>query len=353
MTKTILSLLLLFLLKSASATDTLVNKRKVLIGPPELVLPPPVDSALLVKLLVGEKLKKKFTEQADFKNRQNLLILNSLLLDTETAVEPNANLIGTLEEVLSEYLRTGDTRGQALIYTTYGVYYGRYGQPEKATYYFLEALKLKESLKDEAGILKITQNLSAIYRSTGQYDQAIKFAEYSVATSLRMNRTVSAARTYLDIASMKFLQRKYKESETYILHKAFPMFRRTGNKIGRMNCFQTLAELYFQQKRYSEAKWFYIQSKIMAGKLLDNQAMITSLTGLGRVKTALGDHEEALQDYREAEQLALRNNYIAKLVEINADLGEVYNEMGNYPAAGAALDQYTKFRESWISSNQL
>ncbi|MFD2161674.1 tetratricopeptide repeat protein [Paradesertivirga mongoliensis] len=340
-------------LQPVLAIDTAALKKTVLIGPPELVLPPPVDSALLKKLLVTERLKKKVSEEADFKNRQNLLLLNSLLIQTETAVEPDASLIGTLEQALTEYIRTRDVKSQALVYNTYGVYYGRYGQPEKATYYFNEALKIKESLKDNAGVAKIAENLTAIYKINGQYDLAIKCAEYFVAANMAQKKTALAAKTYLDIASMKFKQNKFKESEYYILKKAFPLFQRTGNKQGRMNCFQSLADLYFHQQRYSEAKWFYIQSQIMATKLFDNQAMISSLTGLGKVKNALGEHADALENYRQAERLALRNNYLVKLVEINADLGEMYSRLGDYPAAGAALDQYNRFRENWIKTNKL
>lgn len=354
MIKSFLNLVLLTLvLNSAFAADTLTVKRKVLIGPPELVLPPPIDSALLKKLLISDRLKKKNTEQVDFINRQNILLLNALLLKTETAIEPDASLIGTLEQVLSDYIRAGDIKSQALIYNTYGVYYGRYGQPDKAIYYFTEALRLKEAIKDNPGISKIAENLTAIYKMNGQYDLAIRSAEQFVSANLSLRKTATAARAYLDIASMKFLQGKYKESEYYILKKAFPLFQRSGNKIGRMSCFQSLADMYFHQSRYSEAKWFYIQSKIMAVKLSDNQALISSLAGLGKVKHALGDYADALLDYKKAEELALKNNYLAKLVEINGDLGETYSQLGDYPAAGAALDKYSIFRETWLKTNQL
>lgn len=343
------------MLNPVFAADTLTNvKPKVLIGPPELILPPPVDSAVLRKLLISDWLKRKNTEQADFTNRQNTLLLNTLLLQTETAaVNPDISLIGTFEELLSGYKKNGDIKNQALIYSTYGVYYGRCGQPDKAVYYFNEALKLKEAIKDNAGIVKITENLTALYKMNGQYDLAIKFAEYFVAANLKLKKNATAAQTYLDIASMKFMQGKYQESEYYILKKAFPLFQRSGNKHGRMSCFQSLAELYFHQQRYSEAKWFYIQSQIMAVKLLNNEAMISSLAGLGKVKNALGEYADALQDFKRAENLALKDNYLVKLVEINANLGETYSQLGNYPAAGAALDQYNKFRETWLKSNNL
>jgi tetratricopeptide (TPR) repeat protein len=243
--------------------------------------------------------------------------------------------------------------GQALVYSTYGVYYGRFGQADKAIYYFNEAFKLKETLKDNEGAAKIAENLSALYRINGQFDLAVKFAEFRIAEHLRQSKTAAAANMHLIIAQLKLAQKKFKQSEYNVLNKAFPLFKRTGSKFGRMRCFQTLAEIYFEQGRYSEAKWFYIQAQIMSAKIFDNQAMISSLIGLGKTKHAQGDYLEALQDYKQAEELALRNNYLVNLVEINAGLGETYNKRGDYQAADAALNEYHKFRESWIKANKL
>lgn len=338
--------------QASFATDSLSNAQ-AFIGPPQLVIPPPVDSAVLRKLLVGERLKKAVSEQADFKNHQNILLFRSLLQQTETSGSPEASTLDFLETALSGYLRAGDLKGESLIYSTYGVYYGKYGQPDKASYYFSEALKIKEKLNDNAGIAQLAGNLSAIYKMNGEYAKAINYSQYVVEANQAMKKTAVVANTYLDIAAMKYKLGNFKESETYILRKAFPLFQRTGNKVGRMKSFQSLADLYLKQNRLSEAKWFYIQSHIMAVKLFDVQARINSLTGLANVKSALGESTDALQDYREAERLALQNNYLVNLVEINANLGEMYSQLGDYPAAGAALDLYSRFRESWINTNKL
>lgn len=348
----LLGLIFSFFYNTGLAIDSL-SRAIAFVGPPVLVIPPPVDSAVLRKTLVGERLKKRVSEQAELESRQNSLQLRSLLRQTETSGTPEASMLDFLEISLGEYLRAGDSKGESLIYTTYGVYYGRFGQPDKAIYYFTEALKIKEKLKDNAGIARLAENLSLIYKMEGQYDKAINYAEYVVAANQAMKKTAVVANTYLDIALMKYKQEKFKESETYILRKAFPLFQRTGNKVGRMKSFQSLADLYFRQHRLSEAKWFYLQSEIMATKLLDIEARINSLTGLANVKSALGESAEALRDYREAEHLALQNNYLVNLVEIHANLGEMYSRMGDYPAAGDALDSYSRFRESWINTNKL
>src|SRR5690606_32180443 len=122
------------------------------------------------------------------------------------------------------------------------------------------------------------------------------------------------------------------DAEYYIIKKALPLFTRMGNKAGRMKCFQGLTGLYYGQKRYSEAKWFCIQTTNLAEKLNDKQALIGSLIHIAEVKNALEDHEDALVDYKKAESLAIQNQYMVKLVEIKGDMGETYNLMGNYSA---------------------
>ena len=128
------------------------------------------------------------------------------------------------------------------------------------------------------------------------------------------------------------------------------MFTRLGNKAGRLKSFQSLAKIYYAQQKFSEAKWFFIQAQTLAAKLEDKEALISAHIQLAAVKNALGEHEMALEDYRKAESLAMENHYQVKLIEIKADMGETYNLLGNYLAAGNALDEYSRLRESLLKS---
>lgn len=337
---------------AAGSDSLLITKSKpklVKIGP-EYFDATPVDSALLRKLLVKQQLKKKDKEAQELIKYQNTLILRDLLNETETSDVPNEQIIKTLGLVLEEYERSNDLKSQALIFNTYGVYYGKKGESAKAIQYFMEALKLRERLRDKPGMIKISENLSALYKIEGNYAGAIQQNEYNIQLNLSLNRIPQAAETYLEMADNKVSQNKYSESEYCILKKALPMFTRTGNKAGRLKCFQSLANLYYVQKRLSEAKWFYVQAQSLALKLDNKEAVISSLISLAEVKSALGEHEMALDDYREAELLAVRNNFPVKLIEIKADLGEIYSRMGNYLAAGTALDEYSRLRENLLKS---
>lgn len=347
--------------KITGLTDTLPGTQNpikiVKIGPVEYYLPPPVDSVLLRKLakLASEKVfnasvdaafMKKEKDDAAFRARQNILLLEQILKETETSDEPNEKVISTLSQVLESYKRSGDLRSQSLIMNTYAVYYVKKGEIDKAIPYFQDALHLKELTKDKKEINKITVNLAEIFRIMGKYNESIAFNEYTIRNSADFKDRNQKAEAYINIASMKGMQQKYNEAETDIIRKALPLFSSVGNKRGRMLCFTTLSELYITQKRYSEAKWYLLQADALTDFLKDKEAKVANLIKLAEVKNAIGDYDLALDDYRFAEQLASENNYTDKLAEIKGEIGETYWKMGNYTAANNALKEYTLLRDT-------
>jgi tetratricopeptide (TPR) repeat protein len=348
----VLSSVFLSLVSSSFAFDTLLVKRP-LIGPPELVIPPPENPVLVRKRIVEAKLQGIPGEETELKIRIQKLQLRSLLQTTETSYLPFGYNLASLEKDLLEFRLKGDLKNQALIYATHGVQYGQLGILDNAIVSFKEALSYYQLSKDYAGISEIAEILSLLSRIGGNYEQAILYSGHVITANQALKNTANVANTYLEIAAIKFDQKKYKGTEYYILRKAFLLYQRTGNKYGRMNSFQRLAELYLKQERFSEAKWFYLQTQIMATKLNNVKETISSLMGLASVKYILGEDAEAFQDYHKAELIALQNNYLINLIQINAELGKMYSNQGDYIAAVNALDSYSRYRDSWLSANKL
>ncbi|MDB4902111.1 MAG: hypothetical protein JWQ63_1392 [Mucilaginibacter sp.] len=68
--------------------------------------------------------------------------------------------------------------------------------------------------------------------------------------------------------------------------------------------FSDLAHLYIQQNRFSEAKWFLLQSNIISRQENDDKHTIANLIDLAIVKANTGYYEQAQQDLNEAHELA-------------------------------------------------
>ena len=69
--------------------------------------------------------------------------------------------------------------------------------------------------------------------------------------------------------------------------------------------FSELAQLYVQENRLSEAKWYYLQSIQLSKRQMDHLHTINNLISLAMVKADLGDLLQAQQDLAEARELAL------------------------------------------------
>lgn len=341
------------LVKAAGQDSVLVTSNVKRVGPVYFDASPPVDSALLRKQSINKRLLKKNTEAADLIKYQHVLMLHSLLNQTEISQEPQENMLTTLKFLLEDYKLNGDEKSQALILNTYGVYYGKKGNIPQAVYYFNEALRLKEKINDRQGMASISSNLAALYQISGEYQKALIQNQSVIQLYTALRKSAFVADAYLELAENQLLLHRYDEAEYNIIKKALPGFTRLGNKAGRMKCFQSLSVLYYSQKRYSEAKWFCIQTHALAEKLNDKQALIGSLIHMAEVKNALEDHQDALRDYKKAELLAIQNKYPVKLIEIKGDMGETYNKLGNYTAAGSALDEYSRLRATLIQGMPL
>jgi hypothetical protein len=68
--------------------------------------------------------------------------------------------------------------------------------------------------------------------------------------------------------------------------------------------FSDLAQLYVQQNRLSEAKWYYLQSNNIARKENDDKHVISNLMGLAMIKARLGDFTSSAKDLSEAKNIA-------------------------------------------------
>jgi tetratricopeptide (TPR) repeat protein len=334
----------------ADAGDSVVvlTVKKVKIGPQEML--PLVDSVLLFKQLVDAGFEKKASEALSFNRYKTLQSLYSLLAETQVYAQPNEITRKSLLDLIDVYRHEGNRNGLILLYNTLAIHSAKQGDNDKSVLFFKEALTIAEALKDKPAMANISQNLSAIYKTQEKYPEALVYAHLNLELNSSLMRANQAGDGYLRIASIKTLQNKYRDAEYYILRKAFPLYRRMGNKTGRMMCFQTLAEMYQSQKKFSEAKWFYVQAGIMADKLNNSAAKVQYVFNLASIKNIQGDVQQALTDYKQAEELAKANRFTSLLIDIKSCLGDIYKKAGNYAFAGTAINEYNELKASYLKT---
>lgn len=85
--------------------------------------------------------------------------------------------------------------------------------------------------------------------------------------------------------------------------------------------FSDLAQLYVLQNRYSEAKWYFLQSSLLSRQQNNDKLTISNLSKLAMVKLEIGDFVLAQQDLREARDIAASRGWLIEVMEMEKRLG--------------------------------
>jgi hypothetical protein len=81
--------------------------------------------------------------------------------------------------------------------------------------------------------------------------------------------------------------------------------------------FSDLAALYIQQNRFSEAKWYLLQSNAISRQQGDTKHTLANLLALAGIKTQIGEISLAKLDLQEARDLASAKGMQTDLAEID------------------------------------
>ncbi len=80
--------------------------------------------------------------------------------------------------------------------------------------------------------------------------------------------------------------------------------------------FSDLARLYILQNKFSEAKWYLLQSNNISRQQNDNKHTVENLIDLAMIKTDIGDYALAEEDLTEAYNIACTNKFSDYVTEI-------------------------------------
>lgn len=108
----------------------------------------------------------------------------------------------------------------------------------------------------------------------------------------------------------------YDLEETAIMKSLYHTlrFRMYTESIASLN---QLVNLYIEESRYSEAKWYLLQCNYFGHKSNNNNAVIASLINLGMLKADIGEYDQAKDDLQQAKDLCLSLGMVALAKDID------------------------------------
>ncbi|MBW4891480.1 tetratricopeptide repeat protein [Mucilaginibacter sp. HMF5004] len=130
------------------------------------------------------------------------------------------------------------------------------------------------------------------------------------------------------------------------IDQALHIYSRYRDLDGVRQSFDNLAFVYHLQKKYSQEKWYILQSNTLSRTRLDTPNIINSLQKLAAVKCAIKDYGLAARDVNEVVYLAEQTaNTPVKILALKS-LAGIYQTTGDLKRSADILNKATRLQDS-------
>jgi len=194
-----------------------------------------------------------------------------------------------------------------------------------------------------AWILKIN-NLDSL-------KQQLKTTTIDTAKALLCSRI---ALKYLDYDTISNPKKQFyyqNQAINYTL-QALRQYSIFNDSTGLRTSFDNLAKVYASQRKYSQAKWFILQSNTMSRAKNDTPNIISSLLTLAAVKSDIKDYDLAMRDLDEALQLAIITHAPKSQLQILTNYAYLYSKLQNYQKEALVLKKRDLLVDSMQKSDE-
>lgn len=326
------------------------------IGPQVYFLPPPASK----EEQLASKLEAKVTESQVVReyldNLQFILRikevgdLGAVLAQLESKLDGKTSLEGLVLQEIARQSARNNVDMVANLENYLAKEYLSAGKVKDALIFFETALYAKVSLRKQADVDLLTNNLAVGYEYERNLDRAASLHREVYDRAVANRDAAQQAQSLANLALVKARQGNYLDAENDLIRTVIPMVRRARNAEGHVNALIVLAEVYRLQERYPEAQWFLVQAKQIAQEGNLNALMPEIIFSLAENKKIAGNPRVAIQEYEEASDLAngYADRHFGMQLAIQDALGDLYHQAGNYERAATALSVYDTLKSRFF-----
>ncbi|UIR55932.1 tetratricopeptide repeat protein [Sphingobacterium sp. SRCM116780] len=302
------------------------------IGPKVYFLPPPKSrTEQLIEIYnsddrkdIGEKINKELQFQ-----RLLLQLRSSLSIGQyQYLINPKPTNTDAWNKLLVKTRQNYDENTNSALLNEAAIFSIKNKELTQAQDYFKNAIKLSKS--DES----IAQhNLTSTWLYLGDFQKAEELAQKQYEYAVGTKNYKDQANAWMHIALARSGLKNYKEAEQNIIRKAIPLYNKAKDYEGKIRAWEYLAQLYFDQNKYTEAQWFLLQAQELSNKkeLPNELAEIEYLLGYSKLLDK--NFKIAKKEFLEATTLAKKENNRPLELAVLDKLGEVYVHLKDYDEA--------------------
>jgi tetratricopeptide (TPR) repeat protein len=184
--------------------------------------------------------------------------------------------------------------------------------------------------------------------ATGDLDSLKQKLQLITNDSLKAPVYTEIAGCYLKYDTIVNIRKKrmYQNEALNYTMMALHLYSRYSDTTGLRVSFDNLAKVYHSQKKFSQAKWFILQSNSLSRIKNDTLNIITSLIKLSNIKMDIKEYKMAMRDLNEALSMSVATRTPKMEAIVQQNYGYLYNRMGDPKKGDIALKRADLINDS-------
>ncbi len=283
------------------------------------------------------------------RNDTNKVKLFYALGDQYRSTLPDTGLYYYLEALkVAESINAKKYIAQCLI--AVGANLGTKESFDNAIEYFERALKISEEIGDEEKISTIYLNIGHIDHDKGLYDKAIEDYTKSLETAEKINFKIGMSRSCNSLGIVYYDQGSYEKSiESYL--KALKIYEELGEKRDMAAAYNNIGLVHYAQGTYDKAIEYLRKALALREEMGDKRGMSLCYNNIGNIYNKQGFYEEAAKGYNKALLLFEELGNKRGISGSYHNLGETHLLQGSFDKATEyylkALKLYEQLGDKW------
>lgn len=236
---------------------------------------------------------------------------------------------------------------KARILDVLGKYESRQSNYKKSLDLRLQALQIREKLKDSSAFADSYHNLGMIFRHQKEYKKSKSYFLKSIALQKKKVDSTQLARTY-NMLGVTYYYTKQNDSAMayYQLSKDYyPTLK------GKAKANDNIATIYYTSGKYEDAIAIYKETLEIFSSTNDYNFLSNTLMHLAKIHSDLGKHEEAISYLNSAQDYTKKKGNTAKLPLIYQLRSHIYEQKGNYKYALGYFKTHKYYYDSIFNVN--
>jgi len=269
---------------------------------------------------------------------------------------------------------------QAIEYNRNAAKAAEKGDYEKALDYYMEALRINQSVENTEGIAVNLINIAVIYQKNGNVPEAERFIEMVFSTpdiseSIKAEAAFEKARLFLKekelskakewvnksmalnkgiregsrwnlLGRVAFMEGRHDEALA-IANTALKLNRENKQRIEEANSLRLIAEISAQTDRYEESREFYMRALEIDKEAGDSKKIAIDLMGLGELSLKYGRLQDAVNFYMRAYNVSMNAGDMEGASKAAGSLADAYRKSGDDKKAEEILKKKSEFEKKY------